>query len=187
MISRVVIVCSLLLSGVSNAVMADVYVGMGIGSASYNVDLTALGGGNFEDSSTGTKLYGGYSFNKFIAAEVAAYNFADASVGALETSPGSGTFVSAEAGMKGAGAYVVGIYPVTKKVKLMARLGMLNWNAELRFNNISGGNDGNDIAYAFAASYGLTKEFLVTAEWESFDSDNPALSMLSVGFMFIFK
>ena len=95
--------------------------------------------------------------------------------------------------MKGFGAYAVGMYPVTKKVNLMAKLGVLSWDADISakdgVNDIdfNGTNDGTDVAFAVAASYAFTKELLVTAEWESFDSDNPELSMLSVGFKFIFK
>ncbi len=89
--------------------------------------------------------------------------------------------------MKGVGAYAVGMYPVSKKVNLMAKLGILSWDADLQANNNTATNDGTDVAYALAASYGFTKELLVTAEWESFDSDNPELSMLSLGFRFNFR
>ena len=161
------------------------YIGVGVGSASYTADLTALGGGNFEDDSTGTKFFAGYAFNKYFAAEASIYNFAEASIGAFEVSPGN--FVSASVSMKGVGAYAVGMYPVSKKVNLMAKLGVLSWDADLQANTTTGTNSGTDAAYAIAASYGFTKELLVTAEWESFDSDNPELSMLSIGFKFIFR
>ena len=171
----------------SASAIADPYMGIGIGSASYKVDLSSLGGGSLEEDGTGTKLYGGYAFNKYYAAEVAYYNFAEASVGSIETSPGSGIFASAAVDMKGIGAYAVGMYPVTKKVNLMAKLGVLSWDADLSVNATNGTNDGTDVAFAVAASYAFTKELLVTGEWESFDSDNPELTMLSIGFKFIFK
>jgi OOP family OmpA-OmpF porin len=174
-------------STITMSAAADPYMGIGIGSADYKVDLTGLGGGNFEEDGTGTKLYGGYAFNKYYAAEVAYYNFAEASVGAVETSPGSGNFRSAEVDMTGFGAYAVGMYPVSKKVNLMAKLGVLSWDADLTVDGTNGANDGTDVAFGVAASYAFTKELLVIAEWESFDSDNPELSMLSVGFKFIFK
>ena len=169
----------------ATAALAGPYIGLGIGSASYKADLTSLGGGNIDDNGTGTKLYGGYGFNKYFAAEAAIYNFAEASVGAIETSPGE--FASGSVSMKGVGAYAVGMYPVSKKVNLMAKLGVLSWDADLQVNNTTATNDGTDVAYALAASYGFTKELLVTAEWESFDSDNPELSMFSLGFRFNFK
>ena len=183
--TRFIAITAMLISGLSFASNAEPYVGFGIGSASYKADLTELGGGNLDDDGTGSKLYGGYTFNKNFAAEAAVYNFAEASVGAIEVTPGN--FASAEVSMKGVGAYAVGLYPVSKKINLMAKLGVLSWDADLRVNNTNGTNSGTDLAYALAASYGFTKELHVTAEWETFDSDNPELSMLSVGFKFIFR
>ena len=178
-------VISFILLANAASIIAGPYVGIGIGSASYKVDLTGLGGGNIDDNATGTKLYGGYGFNKYFSAEAAIYNFAEASVGAFEVSPGN--FASGSVSMKGVGAYAVGMYPVSKKVNLMAKLGVLSWDADLQANNTTATNDGTDVAYALAASYGFTKELLATAEWESFDSDNPELSMFSLGFRYNFK
>jgi len=169
----------------TSTAIAEPYVGIGIGTAFYDADLTGLGGGKLEEDSTGTKLYGGYSFNKYFAAEASVYNFAEASIGAFEVTPGN--FVSAAVSMKGVGAYAVGMYPVSKKFNLMAKLGMLSWDADLSVNNTSATNDGTDAAYALAASYAFTKELLVTAEWESFQTDNPELSMFSLGFRFNFR
>ena len=177
-------VISFVLLANAASVIAGPYVGIGIGSASYKVEID---GGDFEDDGTATKLYGGYTFNKYFAAEAAIYNFAEVSVGALETEPGGPVVFDASASMKGVGAYAVGMYPVSKKVNLMAKLGVLSWDADLQANNTTGTNDGTDVAYALAASYGFTKELLATVEWEFFDSDNPELSMLSLGFRFNFK
>ena len=185
--TRFIAITALLIGSVSVTAQAEPYVGFGIGSASYKVNLTDLTGGSFEDNGTGTKLYGGYAFNKYFAAEASVYNFAEASVGAVETSPGGPVVTDAAVSMKGVGAYAVGIYPVSKKIKLMAKLGVLSWDADIRANNINRTNSGTDLAYALAASYGFTKELHVTAEWEKFESDNPELSMLSVGFKFIFR
>ncbi|PCJ88525.1 MAG: hypothetical protein COA54_02035 [Thiotrichaceae bacterium] len=184
--TSVTVIFSVFLSMASSTLYADAYLGIGIGSTSYDVDLSGLGGGDFEDNTTGTKIYGGYAFNKYYAAEAAYYNFSEASVGSVELTPGSGAS-SAKADMTGLAAYAVGMYPVSKEVNLMLKLGVLNWDADLNVNNTSGSNDGTDVAYAVAASYAFTKELLITAEWESFDTDNPEVSMLSLGFKFIFK
>lgn len=183
-VTGLVLTALLSLGSVSTAV-AEPYVGFGVGTASYKADLSSLGGGSFDDDGTGSKLYLGYSFNKYFAAEVNIYNFAEASVAAVEVSPG--TFASASASMKGVGAYVVGMYPISKEVSLMAKLGVLNWDADLQVNNTKAENDGSDAAYALAASYAFAKELSVVAEWESFNTDNPELSMLSLGFKFIFR
>ena len=89
--------------------------------------------------------------------------------------------------MNGVGAYAVGMYPVSKKVNLVAKLGMLRWDADLTVNNSTASNDGTDAAYALAASYAFTKELLLVAEWEWFNTDNPQVSLLSAGFRFNFR
>jgi len=183
---RFIAVFTVLLSAVSATAVADIYVGIGVGSAAYKVDLGT--DGNFEDNSTGTKLYTGYTFNKYFAAEVSAYNFAEASVGALELKPGGGpAIIGGAASVKGLGVYGVAMYPGSKKVNLMAKLGALSWNADLSANGNSRTNSGTDVAYGVAASYAFTKEFLATAEWESFNTDNPELSLFSLGFRFNFR
>lgn len=178
-----IMLLSTTLTSISPAV-AQPYIGLGIGAAFYKADLTGLGGGELDESNTGGKLYGGYAFNKYVAVEAGVYDFTDVS-GTFVT--GSGSTVSAEANMKGVGAYAVGTYPINREVNLMAKLGVLNWDADLRVNNARASNDGNDVAYAVAASFAFTKELLATAEWEFFDSDNPELSMFSAGFRYNFR
>ncbi len=158
-----------LASMLATSVIADPYIGAGAGRADYKVNLTSLGGPDFKENGTGTKFYGGYAFNKYFAVEAAYYNFAEASVAALETSPGSGNFVSAAADMKGFGGYAVGMYPVNKKFNLIAKLGLLKWSADLRLDDKKASNDGTDAAFGVGASYAFTKELIGVAEWESFE------------------
>jgi len=183
--SRFIVIATLLIIELSVTAQADVYIGVGVGSAAYKVDLGV--DGNFEENSTGTKLYGGYAFNKYFAAEAAIYNFAEASITAFEVSPGGSVVTGASASMKGVGAYAVAMYPASKKFNLMAKLGALSWKAELGANGNSRTNDSTDVAYGLAASYAFTKQLLAVAEWESFNTDNPELSMFSIGFRFNFK
>jgi len=170
---------SVLLASISTAV-AGPYLGLGVGAAFYKADLTGLGGNQLDESSTGTKLYAGYAFNKYFATEAGFYKFMEASASA------PGLFNSAEVSMKGFGVYAVGIYPVNRELNLMAKLGALRWNADLRVDNASASSDDTNAAFAVAASFAFTKELLATAEWEFFDSNNPELSMFSAGFRYNF-
>ena len=183
--TRFVAIFALLINSLSTVALAEVYVGIGVGSTSYKVDLGA--DGNFEESSTGTKLYSGYTFNKYFAGEITAYNFSEASVGAFELSPGGPVVVGGAASMKGLGAYAIAMYPASKNVNLMFKFGALSWDADLSANGNSRSNSGTDMAYALAASYAFTREFLATAEWETFNTDNPEVSLLSIGFRFNFR
>ncbi|MCG6938257.1 MAG: outer membrane beta-barrel protein [Gammaproteobacteria bacterium] len=175
-----------IISGSIPSAVAEPYIGLGIGAAFYKADLTGLGGGDLDDSNTGSKFYGGYAFNKYIAAEAGIYNFAEASVSSFQTTPG-GPISSAAASMKGVGAYAVGTYPVNRELSFMAKVGLLNWDADLRVDNTTATNDGTNAAFAIAVSFAFTREMLATAEWEYFDSDNPQLSLISAGFRFNFR
>lgn len=182
-LSRTMLV-AIIVTSISTAV-AEPYIGLGVGAALYKADLTDLGGGQLDESNTGTKLYAGYTFNKYFAAEAGYYEFAKAS-GSFQIASG-GSFVSADVKMKGVGAYAVAIYPVNRELNLMAKIGALDWDADLRVNNTHGTNNGTDAAFAIAASFAFTKELLATAEWEYFDSVNPELSMFSAGFRYNFR
>ncbi len=180
-------VAALNLALLSVTASAAPYIGFGIGSAFYKVDLSGLAGNTFtlDDNSTGTKLYGGYRFNDYIAAELAVYKFAESSIGSFIFT--GGATVSGAVKSTGAAAYAVGRYPVSKKIKLGGKLGVLKWDADLRVNNTTGSNNGTDLAYGLFASYAFTKQLAVQAEWEKFNSDNPELSLFTVGFRFDFK
>ena len=182
--SSVIVVFFTLLSFSTSTVYADAYIGVGAGLTFYDVDLSELGGGNFDDDVTSAKFYAGYAFNDYFAAEATYYSFADASVGSVETPSG---LVGADASVDGIAAFAVGMYPVSKRVNLMLKLGVLDWDADISVNDTSGSNDGTDIVYAVGVSYALSKALLVVAEWESFDTDNPELDMLSFGFKAIFR
>ena len=160
------------------------YVGFGVGNASYKADPSRTGSDTLEEDGTGTKLYMGHAYNDFFAFELAAYNFAEASVGAYDT--GSG-FVSAAVSMRGAGLFAVGMYPLSREFKLMAKGGIVTWNADLRVDDTTVTNDGDDLAFGVAASYAFTRELSAVAEWETINSKNPDLAMLSLGFLFKFR
>ena len=68
------------LCAVSTTTFANGYIGIGYGSTNVKDDLTSVGGGNIDDSTTLTKFYGGYQFNKYVALEGGYYNLAQLSL-----------------------------------------------------------------------------------------------------------
>lgn len=179
------IISGLFLFALSIRAIASPYIGFGVGSVQYEADLTSLGGGTLDDNSTGTKLYGGYGFTRYLSVEIAAYKFAESSIGSLVIN--STTTVSAAAKSTGYAAYAVASYPFLKKVSLAAKAGVLRWDADLRVNSTTATNDGTDLAFGLMASYAFTKELAIAGEWEQFNSDNPELSLITVGFRYSFK
>lgn len=166
---------------------AELYLGLGVGSADFEVDLTGVGGGTIEDSGTASKLFAGYQINDYLAVEAAYYNFAETSVAGIELTPGSGNLVSASADMNGLAAIAVASYQVRKNIILMAKAGMFSWDADISLGSSTASNDGSDAMLGVGAAYGFTRELFMQAEWETFQSDNPETSMLSIGVSYRFK
>jgi len=171
----------LLFSMLATNVLAQSYIGLGWGPSKVKADLG--GGAALDESSSGTKLFTGYRFNKYIAIEAAYFNIAKASVGRVIVNNAP---VSASAEMQGVAIYGVGLYPLSKQADVYVNLGVVDWNADIRVNNITAHNDANDILTGIGAAYAFTRNVAAFVEWNSFNSDNPELSMLGLGFRFSF-
>jgi OOP family OmpA-OmpF porin len=165
-------------------VMAEPYLGLGVGAAMYKADLSSFGASNLDENNTGFKFFGGYAFDKYFAVEADYYNFTEASGGVqISGMPVASAMVS----MDGVAAFAVATYPVYRELNLMAKLGVMRWRADLTVNSNTASNDGTNAAYGIGASFAFTKDLLATIEWEYFDTDNPELSMFSAGFRVNFR
>ncbi len=167
----------------SISVSANGYLGISFGSSSVKADLTSLGGGSIDESTGMNKLYGGYRFNKYVAAELAWYNLASVSVAQVGTGPNA---VSGSVDMKALGIYGVAFVPLAKRTFVLVKAGGANWDADLQRNATGATADGFDMLYGLGFSYGFTKNLAVTADWEVIDSPNPEFSTVSLGFKWEF-
>jgi len=163
---------------------ANGYVGFSVGNTSVKADLTSLGGGTLDESTTLTKFYGGYRFNKYVSLEGAYFGLAQASVAQLGTPPND---VSGSVDMKALGIYGVAFVPLSKSVEVFVKAGGASWDADLTRNNTTANADGIDALYGLGISYAFTKAFKGTADWEVIDSPNPEFSTFSLGFKWEFK
>ncbi len=111
------------------------------------------------------------------------FNIAGASVGQVIV---NNTLVSASTDMQGIAVYGVGLYPLSKKADIYINLGVVDWDADVRVNNMTSQSDGTYVLYGVGAADAFTRNVAVFAEWDGFNSDNPELSMLAFGFRFSF-
>ena len=162
---------------------ANGYLGLSFGSSSVKADLTSLGGGSIDESTGMNKFYGGYRFNKYVAAELAWYNLASVSVAQVGTGPNA---VSGSVDMKALGIYGVAFVPLAKRTFVLVKAGGASWDADLQRNTTGATADGFDMLYGLGFSYGFTKNLAVTADWEVIDSPNPEFSTVSLGFKWEF-
>ena len=156
------------------AVAADngIYLGGSVGQSSLQVDDF-----NFDASATGYKLIAGWRFLDWLAVEG---NYIDFGSGD-DTVEGN----KIESDADGVSLSAVGFLPVGP-VDLFARVGAVDWSADLSSPGIdSGGDDGTDLTYGIGAQFRVWS-LSIRAEYEIFDVSDADLDMISVGVTWTF-
>jgi len=168
------IIPALLLTAVlalpGNAVAAtEGYVGLGFGQ-------TFVDDGNFGETDTGYKVFGGARFNPHIAAELAYVDLGDPEddfFGILRTIE-----------VKAFSGWVKGIWPVTQHFDLYGKLGVAYWETDITTSLFGQpaqktSSDGIDLAYGIGAAYNFGSRFAVLVEYEDVNGGVNGASLLS--------
>ena len=144
------------------------YIGGSLGSTKYHgADVGAV---STDKSSTGGKIYGGYSINPNIGVEL---GYADL-----------GKFSSAAGDVKGHGLFLdaVGTVPITQSLSAIGRLGA--FNGKLR-DTVNGNSSGTNLKGGLGLQYDFNKQTGVRAEWERYKfkgvNEKPSADMYSIG------
>lgn len=136
------------------------YVGASVGN--FGVDV-----GEFDDSDTGFKVFGGYRFMDYFAAELEYLDGGTVEDGGLELDV-SGFNVSG-----------IGRLPIGEKFNVFAKLGMIFWDAE---TNGFGDDSGEDFSWGIGAGYSFTDQFGIQVEYQGFEiEDTDMVDMISLG------
>jgi OOP family OmpA-OmpF porin len=208
---------ALVLAGSSIAAMAadtgSWYAGIGIGSSKANdmgtaaefdagllADYGITATTTIDESDTSWKLFAGYKFNENFAVEGSYADLGEATFGSIVTAPTTGS-VSASWGAKAWSIAAVGILPVTDQLEVFGKIGGHFSNVDLSATGSGGGStvtvsrddDGYGLLLGVGASYSLTKNIAVRAEWERYkdvgDENTTGKSdvdMMSVGIQYKF-
>jgi OmpA-OmpF porin, OOP family len=132
-----------------------------------------------DDKDTAWKIFGGYQFNRYIAAEVA---YTD-----LGKVKASGPTVSAEVKSNAWELVGVGSYPIgASGFAPYAKLGV--YRGESKLSSSSGVSDkdtSNDWTAGLGVRYDITKNVAVRAEWQRYNGDAD-IDMLSIGALYKF-
>jgi OmpA-OmpF porin, OOP family len=154
---------------ISPAIAADngLYVGAGIGDFGIKV-------GGFDASDTGFKVFGGYRFMNYFAAEVEYLDGGTAEDGGFDIDV-SGWNVSG-----------IGRLPIGEKFNVFAKLGMIFWDADL--GGIESASDsGEDFSWGIGAGFSFTDQFGMQVEYQGFEiEDTDTVDMISVSASFNF-
>ncbi len=196
----------LVLSSAAVADDAGFYFGVGIGQASANltgkIDQSLIEEGFSIDSlslngaETGWKLFAGYAFTSYLAAELSYVDLGEA--GAEITIggrvPGR---IDTTMDMSGINIGLKLNYPFDDQFFAFIKLGAFVWNAEANANANLGPNlgtssrkdNGADFSYGLGLSYAFTDQVTLRADWDYYrlggDADADA-KLWSVGMQYLF-
>ena len=133
-----------------------------------------------EDSDTGFRVLGGGEFSPNLGFEVGYSDFGEATT--KGTSDGSVFWaagpVKGSAGVKGFDASLVGRLPTSESLSLLARLGVLKWDADFKATDSSGSlsdsDSGSDTFFGLGAEFGGKGPTKLRAEWTKYKIDSSA-------------
>jgi len=143
------------------------YIGAGIGDFGVKVD-------GFDASDTAFKVFGGYRFMDYFAAEL---EYIDG---------GTAEDRGFEIDVSGWNLSGIGRLPIGEKFNVFAKLGMIFWDADL--GGIESGSDsGEDFSWGIGADFNFTDNLTVRGEYQMFeieDTDSVDLAALSLIYRF---
>jgi len=155
------------------------YVGAGVGNFAANSDLI-YNGKDWDGSDFGYKVFGGYQFMKWLAAEA---EYVDG--GEPDDNFNSPAFpddrLKASVGITGFVGSAVGIWPIGESFNLFGKLGFIYWDADGsgKIRDAAGtivktsvGEDGTDFAWGVGGTWNFTETFGVRAEYQGFELSN---------------
>lgn len=135
------------------------YIGAGFGRSSAEIpDI------DFSESDFGYKIYGGYRFQKYFAAEL--FYLRTHEIGSAENL----YWRSVEA--SGFGVGVLAAYPLTETFEIFGKLGLLVWNTDISYNLgpiISTSDDGTDPGFGIGLLSRINDRFTLRVEMETYD------------------
>ena len=165
------------------------YIGASVGQSDAD-DSNAVPGlitsGTVDGKDTGFKFFGGYQFNQNFGLELAWVDLGKASYsGTFSGLPVTGGSVKTS----GLNVSAVGTLPLGAGFALFGKAGIFAWEATANDTTgglpFSGKDDGADFSFGVGASYDLTKNFAIRAEWERFKAVGD-IDLLSVGLVYRF-
>jgi OmpA-OmpF porin, OOP family len=165
--------------------LSSAYVGASIGQSKFAIDCEGFA--TCDEKDTGFRLFGGYQFNRSIAAELGYATLGKAHLGDVG---GSADLKATAWDLSAIGSLPVG------PVSLFGRLGL--YRATAKFSgDIRGDETSMGLTWGLGAQYDFTRNLGVRAEWQRYNgvvareeggvSDDGNIDLLSIGVVFRFQ
>lgn len=174
---------------VSQAAAQGFYLGGSVGKSDFDDDNAIpdlITSGSVDGSDTGFKIFGGYQFSQHFGVELAWVDLGKAGYsGTFFGTPVTGGSVETS----GLNISAVGTLPLGSGFALFGKAGFFAWESKAK--DVTGGapfsgkEDGTDLSLGIGASYDLTKNFGIRAEWERFKAVGD-IDLWSVGIAYKF-
>ena len=156
--------------------LASADEGFSIGASVARASVEAQGLGQTVDGDAdGTRIFASYMFTKNFGIEAGYSDF-----GRPDDSTLAPNF---EVETNSSDFYAVGVKPVSDKIDLFGKLGLVRSNTEIEESETSeASSSSTDLALGFGAEYKVSDRFGFRAEFEWIDSKNSgAVQMISLG------
>src|SRR5262245_29045744 len=155
--------------------LSSVYVGGSLGQAEYKDGCAGVA--NCDEKDTAWRIFGGYQFNRYFAAELGYHDLGEASApaGALE-----GTVWELVG---------IGAYPIVDKLSVYGKLGL--YRGELEAPGAKETN--SDLTYGAGLQYDVMKNVGVRGEWQRYSKMGGGnlvetdVDVMSVGVLYRFQ
>lgn len=164
------------------------YAGASVGTTKISDDGFDSIGVDVDDSDTGFKIFGGYSFNENFAVEVSWFDLGEVSGRIDDPFFGDITF---DVGVSGLNGSIVGRLPVSETFALFGKLGVASYDLDGHatvggFGSGSDSQSETDMTYGIGGALSFGGQWEVRVEYEAISVDDGDANMLSVGGMFRF-
>ncbi len=173
------------------------YLGGAVGQATMKDACQDLPSGfSCDDKDTAFKLFGGYQINRNFAVEAAYNDFGKAKANGTI----SGVSVDATAEATAWELTAIGSWPIANRFAVYGKLGVYYGDLKSNATATSGGATGTgsakdtntDLTFGLGASFDLTRNVSLRAEWQRFndmggnDTGKSDVDMLSIGALYRF-
>jgi OOP family OmpA-OmpF porin len=189
------------------------YMGIGVGQSKAKQtascsDLNGLLDPGFscslKDTDTGAKLFGGYQFNQYVAAEVSYVSLGNFKLSANGTITGIPATANASDKPSGFSIDAVGSYPITKEFAVLGRIGIFAWSLDdsssvsapglaLASSSVSNKPTGTNADFGIGVKYDFDRNMGARAEFQRFKSignettGKSDVDLISASFVYRFR
>ncbi len=172
MLNAVIGALTLLLA--ANLANADEGFSIGASVARASVEAEGLGQ-TVDGDADGSRIFGSYMFTRRFGIEAGYSDFGR---------PDDNTIApNVEVESNSYDLYAVGVQPVSEKLDLFGKIGVVSWNTEIEEDETTEvSSSSTDLALGIGAEYSVSERFAIRSEFEWVDSDNSgAVRLVSLG------